>query len=356
MTVLWDNIFDAYFHEKELHEKLEGREEKAIYHLPQEYLELWRMPRFLEAVTGDIRRIERGAIMESWQNWHRGHSSAVAVIGYLGEGVSLFLNSLQPYFGEGQFYYLKLNRKVTGEKDLLELINIDKLHQDKARVIVIDNCHHLFLRKPGGFQALKMFLEIIAATSKNFFWITGWGRQSWIYLGNIFGFEHLFSTVVPFHKLDALELAELFLTTAASRGFQVAVKGDFFVRMAEVTGGLITPAIYYWLMCSEEQEVEPGVKQIVLQERTDIFQYQWMEELSEDEIYLLLALLQGDGLSLEQIKDFLAMDYLWCRMATGSLVKKKLAIAEKDVCLVNPLALPAVIKALTKRRSVIFTR
>ncbi|MDW7674217.1 MAG: hypothetical protein SCK28_06755, partial [Bacillota bacterium] len=118
--MLWDNILNMYTSQEELGEKVEDEDIKEIFHLPTDYLKLWRMPDFLQKNNHKLRSLEKEAIMKSWQHWNNGIASTAAVVGYLGEGVSIFLRELQKQLG-GKVFYLKLNEKVTREKNFLEL-------------------------------------------------------------------------------------------------------------------------------------------------------------------------------------------------------------------------------------------
>jgi len=64
------------------------------------------------------------------------------------------------------------------------------LSDDAKRVVLFDNCHYLYMRKPGGFDIFYEFLDMISSQEKLF--ITTWNLYSWRYLSEAFGIERYF--------------------------------------------------------------------------------------------------------------------------------------------------------------------
>jgi len=68
------------------------------------------------------------------------------------------------------------------------------LPDDAKRVVLLDNCHYLYMRKPGGFDIFYEFLNMISTQERLF--ITTWNLYSWKYLNEVFGLERYFPVQV----------------------------------------------------------------------------------------------------------------------------------------------------------------
>jgi hypothetical protein len=85
---------------------------------------------------------------------------------------------------------------------------LDKLDRSKD-IVLLDNCHFLYMRRIGGFEILERFLDFVVSSEKLF--ITTWNLFSWNYLRTIFGLESVFSTQLSPPKLSPEDLKKLIL-------------------------------------------------------------------------------------------------------------------------------------------------
>ncbi|WP_230669680.1 hypothetical protein [Methanosarcina barkeri] len=86
---------------------------------------------------------------------------------------------------------INLNRatKITFSK-IVQNKNEISLPNDTKKVVVFDNCHFLYMRKPGGFDIFYEFLDMIS--SQNRIFVTTWNIYSWKYLNEAFGLGKYF--------------------------------------------------------------------------------------------------------------------------------------------------------------------
>lgn len=102
----------------------------------------------------------------------------------------------------------KLNLSRATKITFSEIVRDKKeisLSGDTKRVVLLDNCHFLYVRKPGGFDIFYEFLGMIS--SQNRIFITTWNIYSWKYLKEVFELEKYFpmQIVVPAFSKEHLK-------------------------------------------------------------------------------------------------------------------------------------------------------
>lgn len=81
--------------------------------------------------------------------------------------------------------------------------------ENTKRVILFDNCHFLYLRKPGGFDIFYEFLDMISYQDRIF--ITTWNLYSWKYLNVTFGLGRYFPVQIFIPAFDKENLRPFIL-------------------------------------------------------------------------------------------------------------------------------------------------
>lgn len=67
------------------------------------------------------------------------------------------------------------------------------------KIVAIDDCQYLFLRRIGGFTALEKFLDMAASSER--LYITTWNSYAWNYLEQVFDLEDYFPAIVTMPSL-----------------------------------------------------------------------------------------------------------------------------------------------------------
>lgn len=75
---------------------------------------------------------------------------------------------------------------------------------------VIDDCHHLYARRVGGFDGLDAFVDRLARAEAQV--VTSWNRYAYAYLAAVRALDDAFSTTVTVGPVDAERLADLLLS------------------------------------------------------------------------------------------------------------------------------------------------
>jgi len=79
------------------------------------------------------------------------------------------------------------------------------------KIVMIDNCHFLYLRKIGGFGVLEAFLNTISASYDHLF-ITAWNLFSWNYLESAVNIGKYIPSRINLPKLNDNEIKECILS------------------------------------------------------------------------------------------------------------------------------------------------
>jgi hypothetical protein len=144
-------------------------------------------------------RDEIGKIQTAISDFEVGKRLNVAIIAEPFGGKTTLMNEIE-----------KLNLKRAIKIVFSETVRDKKeisLPEDTNRVVIMDNCHFLYIRKPGGFDIFYEFLDMISSQDRIF--ITAWNIYSWKYLNQVFGIGKFFSVqiIIPaFEKEDIKSL------------------------------------------------------------------------------------------------------------------------------------------------------
>jgi len=144
-------------------------------------------------------RDEIGEIQSAIAEFEVGKKVNVAIIAGLLGGKTTLINEIE-----------KLNLKRATKITFSGIVRDKKeisLPEDAKRVILLDNCHFLYIRKPGGFDIFYEFLDMISSQDRIF--VTTWNLYSWRYLDKAFELGKYFPVQVlipPFEKEDLRSL------------------------------------------------------------------------------------------------------------------------------------------------------
>ncbi|MCC4770286.1 hypothetical protein FXV91_08810 [Methanosarcina sp. DH2] len=142
-----------------------------------------------------------GEIQAAIADFEVGKRLNVAIIAEPLGGKTTLLNEIEK---------LNLSRvtKITFSKIVRDKKEIS-LPEDTKRVVLLDNCQFLYMRRSGGFEVFYEFLHMIS--SQNSIFITTWNTYAWKYLNEVFRLEKYFPVQVFIPALEKEDLKDLIL-------------------------------------------------------------------------------------------------------------------------------------------------
>jgi hypothetical protein len=156
-----------------------------------------------EKVFGEIigLRDEIGEVQEAIADFEVGKKLNVAIIAGLFGGKTTLINEIE-----------KLNLSRATKITFSDIVRDKKeicLSDNTKRVVLLDNCHFLYVRKPGGFDIFYEFLDMISSQKRIF--ITTWNIYSWKYLNEAFELGKYFPVQIVIPAFEKEDLKHLIL-------------------------------------------------------------------------------------------------------------------------------------------------
>ncbi|MGC4049006.1 MAG: ATP-binding protein [Paludibaculum sp.] len=181
-----------------------------VHDLPMIYRRLFRLaplqdPRFLVG-----REAEMGALSAARSLWDAGRGVAVLLVGARGSGKTSMLNcAVAGRFADVPVVQSYFSSRLTTAEDihgfLCELLQLSPgadclgALRTSRRVIILEELERTFLRRLGGFHAIRELLRIISATSGTTLWVLSMNHHSFRFLDAAVGLGEHFS-----HRINAM--------------------------------------------------------------------------------------------------------------------------------------------------------
>lgn len=335
-------------------------------------------------------RDEIGKIQEAIADFEIGKRLNVAIIAGLLGGKTTLVNEIER-LNTSRATKIVFSGIVQDKKEIY-------LPEDTERVVLFDNCHFLYIRKPGGFDIFYEFLDMISSQKRIF--ITTWNMYSWDYLNQAFGLgkyfpvqiivpsferenlkilalkrykknEIIFDTDKEFEEKSPLYVAEYPLEIASlGRTFSIPVlkinipyiKNHFLNKKEERKEEQEKEAVEYQVFekIFLESKGNPGVAMRIWELGLDyphmkpenIGSFSYDIELEDEEAYVLNLILSYQGLNKTEIADMIG-SMLRTDEAIFRLLNQELIFEREDGSFrVKPEALRSVIAYMEKLRLV----
>ena len=136
-------------------------------------------------------------------DFESGKKLNVAIIAELFAGVTLLVDELEK-MNNLKVTRLSYSSLVKNKDDFM-------LSEYSKKIIIIDHCEYLYMRKIGGFEVLDDFLKTIVNSSNNLF-ITTWNIYSWKYLDEVLNIGKFFPFQIKVQKSTTNEIKECILS------------------------------------------------------------------------------------------------------------------------------------------------
>ena len=337
------------------------REQTTHRDLPDDYC-----ARFDERPLFDANYlIDREEILTSIQtdvqrwcsNRRRG---ALALYGEAGIGKTTLLNRLYREWQRDldlSVCYAHLVDKVTDVESVRRLLAdlfhledpptdreafVERLRRCDPRIVLVDDCHHMFFRKIGGFRALAFFFNVVNLTDDRHYWLLTSNKFGWRYLQRVQEHQHFFGESLHIEPWSVeqirsliqrrnertpynISFTDLVLTRDEDRDdfYEVVQTANGYFRLLrEFCQGNPRIALDFWRRNLIPQEDGTLRVSLFKQPSTAV-----LADLSDDHLFALTALAQHGALSAGEVAAIINADQGFCKMALNYF--EELTLAER---------------------------
>lgn len=229
----------------------------------------------------------------SLNKYFENRPSSILIVGEPGSGKRSLINTIKNIvLKDLEFIHHQFIDAIIKEDDLLEIFSnllgftkkltyqeliIELNDNSNKRIFIFENIGKLFLRKFNGYEAIKLFENIVSQTQNNVLWICSAGKYPWDFYSNNFNLENIFTQKIYTNSLHQKDIKTIVMSRHNATGYDLIFKpnsfrklknkffktksndieqkklsDEFFTKLEEYSEGNITSAMYYWLQSIEE--------------------------------------------------------------------------------------------------------
>jgi hypothetical protein len=240
----------------------------------------------------------------------------------------------------------------------------EKLRQLEPQVLLLDDCHHFFVREIGGFSGLDTFLEVVNLTDGVHYWVLTFNKYAWNYINRVRPRKHYFGQVLDVRPWTEPEIQELIQRRNALAGREVSFtdlvvthdEGDqdfyeiiktangYFRLLHEFSGGNPMVALRFWRRSIKADS--DGAIQVSLFRKPSMNP---LKELSDDYLFALAAIAQHGALGAVELADIINSDQAFCEMALNYFEEREIVELDSSGrrAHISPLYFRQVVKKLS---------
>lgn len=306
-----------------------------INKLPYVYQKLFRIEPLENEKFYEPCEKEMSLLNSSFESWRNGKYSPVVLVGEQGSGITTIINIFFKKNPDISDLYEIIKGKADGtyigEEELLRFLGIllrvnsaDKydiinfLNMPGKKIIVLEKIQHLFLRKIGGFKALKLLFEIISATCKNVYWLLTSNVYAWNYIDGVLNIREYFSDIIRSDPLSDKQLNDIIYRRHRVSGYNIIfkpssndsqnkkyvklnfvmkqdyLKEKYFSQLNKFAKGNVGISLLFWIRSINEVKNDT----ITISSFEDL-NFSFLSGLNEEKIFTLNSLIVHDGLTPE---------------------------------------------------------
>lgn len=315
----------------------------SLEKLPYVYQRLFSSDQLTDERIFIGRDDELAKLEKAINYWCNNQTSSVMIIGEKGSGTSSLINiAIQKQKLCSHIYRKEFSGTIYKEEDLLlfliDLLTLNSIKSteelietinnfDERRIVIIENIEDFFLRIVDGFNALSRLLEIISSTNEKILWITTCNIFSWTYLNHVVNIKDFFIFNTVLNKLDPNFIENIIISRHNISGYdlefipsaevekqksfikmddkkkQVYLRNNYFDELNKLTSNNIAVALFLWLRSIVS--ADDGIIKVA----SDLeFNYSFLNKLSTQKLFSLMAIMLHDGLSQEEHSLIFNMD------------------------------------------------
>ncbi len=354
----------------------------ALEALPKEYQKLYELKPSQEKFFVN-RETEISDLENSFENWMKNRFVTCAIIGEKGCGVSSMLDAFLRKIPKTDTIRADLNEKIYTDEKYFDFFNsllkteniksnkelIDFLNGvDEDKIIILENLHHMFLKKVGGFESMEMLFELISYTTKKVLWIGVFTPQTWNYLDKTIAISNYFTSEIVMKQLSYEAIKEIIFKridykstkiefmpnedTLNGKAFQllddekkqIFLEERFFKLLHKLSNGNISLAQLYWI-----RSISATPDGVLVIKEIDDFDHSFIKNLSQEVLFTLQALMLHDGLTINDFALIMHESATECRKTLMPMLEKGLLIQPNKKYNINPAIYKSVHDYLSSR-------
>jgi hypothetical protein len=292
---------------------------------------------------------ELGGLEQAHKDWRDGQFAACLVVGARGSGkTSLLKCADKDLFAAEEVLHSEFAGRLLSsdamDDFLARLLNVPPGTDAKTalgerrRVIILEELERTFLRKVGGFEAIRRLLYLVHATAHSTFWILALNDDAFRFLDASLNVGRIFS-----HRINAMSVMQSDLMNAIKqrhnlsglrlefappppdderfKGIRGFFRGQedpeelFFSALYAQSGGIFRSAFELW--CGSIERIEGGV--VVMRQPLAPDFKDLMSEMTQQDHFVLNAIRQHGSLTAEDLSEVLLRDLEMCRVLLDRL-------------------------------------
>jgi len=308
------------------------------------------------------RQNEQEKLEDAYQNWRRGSTGLVAIVGEKGSGRTTFIKQNQNgLFTKSALRNIPVKKDIYSLQDLFEFLKVNfeqpqaKSIEDIEQIIneaetrticIMENLHYVFLKTIEGLEIVKRLVLFMMRTDKNIFWIISSSYYTWNFLDKVVGISALFGTTIELEDFKSDELMNLIMTRHKLSGLPILfeagenlnnsvkfrkikdemarqnwLKNKYFSMLEQVSDGNISVAMLYWLNSINFIEN----KRLVVSTREPV-DLRFLQNLSTDDLFAIVVLIQHETITIEEFSRVLNLTSDEARLILTSLCNRGIVI------------------------------
>lgn len=333
----------------ERHAQEHGRVLETAHELPPALHEQFPQ-RPLDAADRPTKPPCLAELRQLFEDWKEdGSEGSVALVGASGMGKTTILGMLEAELGEPVLHakliskvsdpatlfgrlarLLELDGEPTSTAEMISLLH-DSERRKERRVVLVDDCHNLFLRQVGGFDAWEAFTHIVNETSDQIFWVATFNDVAWDYLNNIAARMSYFRAIIRLKGWSDTDLRHLILSRMRRSKLRpsftdllvtrlegvsvssqvIGTSHGYFRLLWDFTNGNPRDAAHFWLRSLVPEDDGRTV-------RVHLFaapKVEDLQKLPDDIVFVLQAVVEHENLTANELARVTNMTLEFCRFA-----------------------------------------
>ncbi len=366
--------------------------EVAVDRLPYVYQRLYSNRPLEEAVFYEERTPEMALLQKAYHNWGRQRYASTVLMGEKGTGATTLINFFLKKLPSVELDRYEIIRVDTAQRyyteaDLLNCLsalipNVTFAHLDEAvdyfvssprkYLVVWEDIQHFYLRKVGGFQALKSLFELISRTHKQVFWLCACTCYAWDFLDKTTRISDYFEYIISLEKISAHQLQEAILKRHRVSGYHIQYAGavanrsrkkfqkmtaeqkqqhleaNYFEDLNDLTAGNYSVAQLYWLRSTQQV-----LNDTITIGSLNAVDFSFTKAIPLSQMLVLHALLLHDGLSEARFQEVsehrTTKNTAATQLGLRQLRDDGLVTLKDEVYTINPLLYRQIVQLLRSK-------